>query len=355
MTILQSSVQRRVDGSSPQQTAQILRRKPVLNDVEQSVLEEALCEPIDYIHHPSFDEDDAEKRIFDDAPEIPVPNTNWYGPVMDTGVPQRARNSKNAVLSAEQEQALFLQFNYARCRATRLQKQAAIRPLSYVRSRQLIYWHRKASDLRDHIAQVSLALVLAMAKRVRAREIEFSDLVSEGNVALMMAIGKFDVGKGFKFSTYACRAILSSFSRKGMKEGRHRRLFPAVYDPAWEGLNYRQIDRTEYDHDRADALRHFVEENKAELTDIERAIIHHRFSISNVATKVDEKPMTLEQVGKMVGLTRERVRQLQKSALRKLRRVIEQHQEEDLCYWGRPSGRGRRRRKRTPAVMAYTN
>lgn len=353
MTMVQSSVQIRIDQSLTKSTAQTPRRKPTLTDVEQSVLEEALAEPIDYIHHPLFDETDAEKRIFDDAPEIPVPNTSWYGPVMETGSPQGNRSSKNVVLSVEQERALFLQFNYARCRVARLQKQAAVRTLSYVRSRQLIHWYRKARTLRDQVAQVSLALVLAMAKRVRFTELEFSDLVSEGNVALMMAIDKFDVGKGFKFSTYACRAILTTFSRNGMKQSRYRRLFPTVYDPSWEGLDYRQIDRPGYDHDRTDMLHRFVEGKQAALTDVERTIIHHRFAVSSDATVTQEKPMTLEQVGKMVGLTRERVRQLQKSALRKLRQVIEEHQEEDLRYWGRPSKRGLRRHKRTLAMMSH--
>ncbi len=354
MTMVQSSVQGQVSRTRPSRTTSTPRRKPALTEADQRVVDEALREPIDHIHHPLFDTDDAEKVIFDDAPHVPMPNTSWYGPVMETGTPQRDRGSKNAVLSVEQERALFLQFNYARFRAARLQEQAAIRTLSLVRSKQLIHWFHKARALRDQLAQVSLALVLAMAKRVRVPEVEFSDLVSEGNVALMMAIDKFDVGKGFKFSTYACRAILTTFSRNGMKQSRYRRLFPAVYDPAWEGLDYRQIGRSEYDHDRADTVRHFVDGKKAALTDVERAIIHHRFSISGDASSAGEKPMTLEQVGQMVGLTRERVRQLQKSALRKLRQVIEEQDEDDLRCWGRPSARsGRRRRKRVLAVMAH--
>lgn len=344
MTMMQSSVKGTMRRPISGRTVAPPRRKPSLTTVEKRIVEEALREPIDYVHHELFDAVDAEKRIFDEAPAIPMPNTNWYGPVMETGIPQRDRGAKNAVLDVNQERALFLQFNYARCRAALLQERAAIRPLSYVRAKQLIHWFHKARALRDQIAQVSLALVLAMAKRFRATEMEFSELVSDGNVALMMAIDKFDVGKGFKFSTYACRALLTTFSRSGMKQNRYRRLFPGIYDPSWEDLPHRQGRRYENDHERADTVRNFVEGDKAALTDVERAIIHGRFSISGDTSVTGEKPMTLEQIGKKVGLTRERVRQLQKSALRKLRLVIEKNDEDDLRYWGRPSGRRFRRR-----------
>lgn len=345
MTMIQSSVKGTMRNPLSGRTVTTPCRKPSLTTVEKRIVEEALREPIAYVHHELFDAVDAEKQIFDEAPAIPTPNTNWYGPVMETGIPQRDRGAKNAVLDVNQERALFLQFNYARHRSAQLQKEAAIRPLSYVRAKQLIHWFHKARALRDQIAQVSLALVLAMAKRFRATEMEFSDLVSDGNVALMMAIDKFDVGKGFKFSTYACRAILTTFSRSGMKQNRYRRLFPGVYDPEWEDLGRRQGGRhEENDHERNDAVRHFVEGDKAALTDVEREIIHGRFSISGDASVTGEKPMTLEQIGQKVGLTRERVRQIQKSALRKLRRVIEKNDEDDLRYWGRPSGRRYRRR-----------
>ena len=51
---------------------------------------------------------------------------------------------------------------------------------------------------------------------------EFAEIVSEGNMALMRAVDKFSVDRGFKFSTYACRAILKAFSRTAMKSSRHR-------------------------------------------------------------------------------------------------------------------------------------
>ena len=61
---------------------------------------------------------------------------------------------------------------------------------------QLLHWHRKAERIREQIAETNLALVLAMAKRTRMSEVDFADLVSEGNMALLRAVDKFDAGRG---------------------------------------------------------------------------------------------------------------------------------------------------------------
>ncbi|MEZ6241833.1 MAG: sigma factor [Phycisphaerales bacterium] len=77
-----------------------------------------------------------------------------------------------------------------------------------------------------------------MAKRTRMSEVDFADLVSEGNMALLRAVDKFDAGRGFKFSTYACRAILKAFSRQGMKLSKYRQRFPTDFDPKLEESDY---------------------------------------------------------------------------------------------------------------------
>merc|ERR1711879_833309 len=112
-------------------------------------------------------------------------------------------------------------------------------------------WYRKSERIREQIAETNLALVLAMAKRTRMSEVDFSDLVSEGNMALLRAVDKFDVGRGFKFSTYACRAILKAFSRSGMKHTRYRQMFPADFDPKMERSDYMERCREGHEMDCA--------------------------------------------------------------------------------------------------------
>jgi RNA polymerase sigma factor (sigma-70 family) len=153
-------------------------------------------------------------------------------------------------------------------------------------------------------------------------EVDFSDLVSEGNMALLRAVDKFDVARGFKFSTYACRAILKAFSRQGMKLSKYRQRFPTDFDPKLEKSDYLDRKREEFITDAAAEVKRIVLDNEAELSDIERTVIEHRFRLTT--PEDDSKAMTLEQVGQIIGVTKERVRQIQNKALEKIRGVLEE-------------------------------
>jgi RNA polymerase sigma factor (sigma-70 family) len=162
-----------------------------------------------------------------------------------------------------------------------------------------------------------------MAKRRRPRHGDYGDLIAEGNMALLRAIDKFDVDRGFKFSTYACQAIFKSFSRWGMKQSRYRDRFPARFDPTMERSDWPGSQRTADRRECADEVRHLVLDNTAHLSDLEQQVLHHRFGIGKVQPGCpDGGPMTLVQVGRTVGLTKERVRQVQNKALLKLRDAV---------------------------------
>lgn len=298
-----------------------------LSDRERNEAREMLDHAYDYVDHELFRRADrnAERDIFRDAPKIPTPDTSWYSPVMEGVSEPRTQQSQGSVLlTAEQERALFVQFNYCRYRAARLRRkilrQGRMAPTT---TRRMLAWHHKAGRLRDQIADTNLALVLAMAKRARLNEMDFADLVSEGNMALLRAADKFDASRGFKFSTYACRAILKAFSRAGMKMTRHRQMFPTDFDPTMERSNFMEVKREVHEDDCADEVRDIVLDNRADLTDIEQEVIEHRFAIGPEGTKKQARPMTLEQVGKIIGVTKERVRQIQNKALAKIRASLE--------------------------------
>lgn len=294
-----------------------------LSPEESMELKALLGEPMGFVVNEAFPKANAYKKLFEDAPEIPRPNISWYHPVMeDLSTERNLRSAVNVVLSAKQEQALFLQFNYARYRVSKVQKDIGDKPLSNEQTRELLHWARLASKLRDQIAQSNLALVLAMAKRVRHSEMDFADLISEGNMALLRAIDKFDVARGFKFSTYACRAILKAFSRSGMKHSQYRQLFPTDFDPALERSDHQRRRYDGHETECADEVLRIVQTNRAELTDVEQAVISHRFAL-NRRGQDDTSPLTLEQVGQIVGLTKERVRQIQNKALEKIRKTLE--------------------------------
>ena len=289
---------------------------------EERLLHQILAEPMDYIDSAEFTRPGAESRIYDEAPPIERPDVSWYRPLMDDPEPSRAKNSGTVLLTAAQERVLFLQYNYARHRVRQLQMEIGPAEPTEDDARELLRWYRRATRYREQIAETNLALVLAMAKRTRMSEVDFADLVSEGNMALLRSVDKFDCGRGFKFSTYACRAILKAFSRQGMKLSKYRQRFPTDFDPAMEKSNHLELVRRDRELDAAAEVKHIVENNEAELTPVERTVIYHRFGL---AGDKNTDPLTLEQVGQIIGVTKERVRQIQNKALDKIRLAIEEN------------------------------
>ena len=227
-----------------------------------------------------------------------------------------SRGPSGTVLTAKDEVKLFLAYNYARYRLTKL-VEAQRRRVSAACAKGMVMWYQRAMVARASLVRANMALVLSMAKRTRIPNVEFSELVSEGNMALLRSVEKFDVARGFKFSTYACRAILKSFNRLATKTGRYRQHFPTEFDPELERSDY-DVHKHEIQWDDSlDALREILVRNRARLSEVERTIVLERFAITTRG-----KGRTLAEVGKIVGLTNERVRQIQNLALDKIREAM---------------------------------
>lgn len=311
--------------AKPGKAGSVRRR---LSADDERLLQQIMSVEQDFIDSPAFVEDEAEKKIYEEAPDIQKPDTTWYHPVMDDLSGTRNRTVKSAqqvILTGAEEKVLFHQFNYARFRIWNIQEEVwktAARQPTPDQAHEILRWYRVADRIREQIAETNLALVLAMAKRTRMSEVDFADLVSEGNMALLRAVDKFDAGRGYKFSTYACRAILKAFSRQGMKLSKYRQRFPTDFDPKLERSNFLEIKRSSFEKDAAEEVKRIVMENRADLSDVERTVIEHRFGLESGEL---EKPMTLEQVGQIIGVTKERVRQIQNKAMEKIRLQLEAH------------------------------
>jgi RNA polymerase sigma factor (sigma-70 family) len=271
---------------------------------------------VGYVPHPSFATPAALEELFGEkAKQVVVPPWTHFPEVAeDIPVRQAARTA----LSTDGEVTLFLQYNYARYRLASLIKAQRARK-SAVRARQMVLWFSRATEAHAKLVRANMALVLAMAKRTRIPNVEFSDLVSEGNMALLRSVDKFDVSRGFKFSTYACRAILKSFNRLATRTGRYRQRFPTEFDPELERSDYDVHRHSRQRDDSVDALREILARNKAALSPVERKVVMERFAIG-----AGGKGRTLSEVGTLVGLTNERVRQIQNTALAKIRAVLDE-------------------------------
>jgi RNA polymerase sigma factor (sigma-70 family) len=279
-----------------------------------------IAEPVQYMDAEAFHEPGAKVSIFDEAPSVELPDTSWYQPLLhQVATDSSARTTTSKVLTAAEERVLFLQFNFARYSMDQLRDEIGETRPTDRQVRSVLKWNEQSSGLREQLAESNLALVLAMAKRFRMGEMDFGDLISEGNMALLRSIDKFDIERGFKFSTYACRAILKSFSRASMKHSKYRQRFPAEFDPELERSNGLEERRREDQLERAAEAVEVIKNNSADLTDIEQEVLHHRFGMDAGA---QGRKLTLAQVGGLIGLTKERVRQIQNRALAKLKQTL---------------------------------
>ena len=298
-----------------------------LSDEDQVLLTQLLTEPMDYVDHVELSWRGAEQAIYGIETKLVYRSGTRFvrpDPVIEE---KGGRGARVPTLSYDQEKQLFLRFNYARRQACTILASAAGSRLTATQTRHLLAWGHRALSTRSLIVRFNMPLVLAMAKRTRLHSIDFNELISEGNVALLRSVEKFDCSRGFKFSTYACRAILKSFSRVAMRASRYRGQFPCEFDPSMERSDYLDRKRDDLETDCVEELKRILVQNKADLNDVERTVIKERFALLMPAAHGDAMPTmtpkTLEQVGLMIGVTKERVRQIQNKALRKIRVALE--------------------------------
>ncbi len=282
-----------------------------LSEDRRERLEHLLVEPVECVTIPQFGRRNGEQR---------------FSPLSDTRIVEmtkRKMNSPYPTLTVAEEQDRFLRYNYARYRVMRVLTKFANRRLTASAMRELLDWDELSESVRNEIVEANLGLVPAMVERFKHSGVEFPEMISEGHLALMRSVVKFDVTRGFKFSTYACRAILTSLSRLAMLNTRHRNLFPVEYDPDLQRGDNDDIVRVRDYDESVDDLRFLLAQNVAELTPTEQRILTERFGLGSRETAPPNTPMkTLRQVAEEFGVTKERIRQIQNRALEKLRDVF---------------------------------
>lgn len=276
------------------------------------------------------------------------------------------------LLSAEEEVDLAVRIEVGLYAAEKLRIESeAPSGLTAAHRRDLTWIVRDGVQARDHLLEANLRLVVSIAKRYTGRGMAFLDLIQEGNLGLVRAVEKFDYSKGFKFSTYATWWIRQAISRAMADQSRTIRI-PVHMVEIINKLGRRQrellqelgreatpeelgqelnitaarvleiqrmarepisLDQTIGD-DGSSQFGDFIEDSEAvvaveavaftllqeqlqavlgTLSEREAGIVRLRYGLG------DGQPRTLDDIGKIYGVTRERIRQIESKTMSKLR------------------------------------
>jgi RNA polymerase primary sigma factor/RNA polymerase sigma factor len=270
-------------------------------------------QPIDFIYHKSFDKPELEAEILRPAPagtaqrlmKAPAGTPAYLASLYD--VP---------LLTRQQEAHYFRKMNYLKYQAARLRKQLNASQMTKLQAARIKDLLRQARETKNLLIRSNLRLVVSVIRKQVRADVDFSELVSDGNMSLMRAIEKFDFSRGFKFSTYAVWAIRNNFSRSISCEHVHQERFRTGTEGIFQDRCDRDSNqyREERDHERRrDLVRRILDR----LSSREQNILACRFGLGQ-----ENEPLTLEEVGEREGVSKERIRQLEKRALNRLREMV---------------------------------
>jgi RNA polymerase primary sigma factor len=267
--------------------------------------------PLEYIYHSGFEDGDAAATILAPMPEGPRAAARFKPPV---GVPPYLASlySEAELLSREQEAHLFRKMNYLKFLASNLRK--ALDP-TRARASELDEIGRlqeEALAVKNQLIRANLRLVVSIAKKRVGPSNDFFELVSDGNMSLIQAVEKFDFARGFKFSTYASWAIIKNYARAIAEDRRRRDRFVTGHDEMFEAAADHRSDEYESETDRR-RIQDAVHRVLSRLDDRERQILASRFGLGGA------NELTLERIGHNLGISKERVRQIESRAQNKLR------------------------------------
>ncbi len=315
----------------------------------------------DFPEEMDFDDQDIELDSLDDGPVY------LKGPQVDDSISMYLKEiSQVPLLTIQEEVDLATKIERGKLAMKKLRQ-----PMSEDQHDRLVREIDIAQDARRHLIDANCRLVVSIAKRYTGRGVSFLDLIQEGNLGLIRAVEKFDYRRGFKFSTYATWWIRQAITRAIADHGRTIRIPVHMYErinkyvrasrklvqelgrePALDELStemgmsvpkVEQIMRVAQKslslempigEEEDGHLGDFIEDESEpppmdvaaqkllseevsgvlnSLTPREGRVVQLRFGLK------DGHAHTLDEVGKKFGVTRERVRQIEARALRKLR------------------------------------
>lgn len=287
-----------------EEIAQILRHVQVLNWKEK---------PFDLIHNELFDAPGADALILE-AEEPAAPQRKLAKIPAD--LPSYLQSLyRTPLLTREQEADLFRRYNYLKYKINQLLKRLVPETATEVECREVRQLIRRIEVLQQRIVRANLRLVVSVAKKHVGWSASFFEVISDGNMSLMRAVEKFDYARGNKFSTYATWAIVKNYARSIPEEHYHCARYVTGQDTVLE-LAPDPSEAQAFESDKK-RVRELLTAGLDELPEREREIVRGHFGLG-----AQGNGLTLEQLGRRFGVTKERVRQIEQRAFSRLRELL---------------------------------
>jgi len=280
--------------------------------------------PISYMYNPQFDLPNADEMILSSGgdgqpgrgrgPKTPPPDLPPYLRAL-YAVP---------LLSPEEERNLFRRYNYLKHKADKFRREIDLAKITSSKLRNIEKLLLQANGVKNQIVRANLRLVVSIAKKHVGGPQSLFELVSDGNVSLMRAVEKFDFSRGNRFSTYASWAIMRNFARSVPRERYLLDRFSTGHDEILDiAAALRSYDPNELN---LTELRESIDVILAQLSPTERRILIDHYGLDET-----RPARTFQQLGQHLGMSKERVRQIEAKALNKLRKILHPKEADLMC------------------------
>jgi RNA polymerase primary sigma factor len=275
---------------------------------------------IELIGNADFDSSSAESEVLDD-----VLLGTGLEPSSDLRISRKLdlpshllRLCETGLLTPEEEWQLFRRMNFLRHMAIKFRDRLIESVPSVVDRRRIEGLLTASNWYRDLIVKSNMRLVISIVKKFVNSHNTFDELLSDGIIALMRAVDKFDYDRGFRFSTYATQVVRRNAYRMVMTKQKDRaHIATSLHDSGIEVCA--RDENSTLSIDRWNDLRDRLGVLLNQLDRREKLIIRARFSLGS-----HRRIQTLQYLADKLGVSKERVRQLEKRALDRLREMASQ-------------------------------